>query len=171
MSERGVRRALVHEDRLAGEELEEDRAERVDVTLRVGGAAADDLGRHRLRRAEDREEAGVAVRCSRADAKAIGAEVDEDDPRLTHVAGPARDEDVLRLHVAVDEVRLVQRGERLEDPLQDRAELVVRDGARAGEARRERLAVDVLVRHVVDARLDLAGLDVPGQARVVDRCR
>ena len=45
--------------------------------------------------------------------QAVGAEVDEGD---AHAAlGPAADEDVLELEVAVDDARLVQRGERLED--------------------------------------------------------
>ena len=84
-------------------------------------------------------------------------------------ARPARrDEDVLGLHVAVDELRLVDRGERLEDAAEERAELGVRDGPGARETRRERLRLDVLVRDVEDARLDLARLEVTRQARVID---
>ncbi len=61
------RLAVLGEQRLAGEHLEEERAERVDVALAVGDVAAHELGRHRLGAAVDGEDAGlVRGRAARA---------------------------------------------------------------------------------------------------------
>ena len=163
MRERGVGRAVGREDRLAGEQLVHDRAERIDVTPRIGRAAANLLGGDRLRRAEHGEYARVAVRRGRTPAQTIGPEVDERDRRIAPPRGAA-DKHVFELEIAVDEVRLVEGRERLEDATKHPLQLVDVGRARTGEARRERLRVDVIVRHVVQPSVELARLDVARQA-------
>ncbi len=65
------------------------------------------------------------------------------------------------------EALLVHGGERLEDRAEQRARLVEVHGARAGEARGERLAVDVVVADVHPAVGERAGLDVARKAGVL----
>ncbi len=158
VSEGGVGRRLERKHWLAGEQLVHHRPEGVEVGRRVRAMAAHLLRRDRLGRAEDREHPGVPVRDGRALPQAVGAEVDERDVG-TAVTVP--DEDVLELEIAVRDARPVKRGERLQDPAEDRPRVADVHGAGAREPCAERLGVDEVVaqpvRSVVFARFEPAG--------------
>ncbi len=105
---------LGEEHRAAREALEEHAAEGEDVGARVDVAgAASLLGRHVAGRAHGDAGAGVdAV----PDGEPRDAEIED-----LHVEGPPADEEeVLRLHVAVDDAARVRRAERLRRPLRQR---------------------------------------------------
>ena len=106
------RRAVAGEDAPAGQGLVEQRPRGEEVGPRVDRVAEDLLGRHVARRSHD--EAGsrelsarVGARDGLAGRLVREAEVDESPA----VRG---EEEVRRLHVAVDDARVVQRGEGLE---------------------------------------------------------
>ncbi|MFT3764281.1 MAG: hypothetical protein QM820_01975 [Minicystis sp.] len=121
---------LARERRLAGEDLEEHGAERVEIAGRVGELAAEQL---RARRLEERGARPLAE-------EAVAADVEEHRARRAALA--AADEDVLQLDGAVGELLLVQGRERAEHAAEDGARLVDVERAGAGDARRQRLPLD-----------------------------
>ena len=101
--------SLAGERRLAGEQLVEHRAERVEVRARVGAAAERLLGRQ----VGDRADEHPLDRRARA---AIGGEAEVAEPRRAVVAEP----DVGGLEVAVDDPARVRVLERPADVDRDR---------------------------------------------------
>ena len=107
--------ALALERPRAGEALEEDAAERVDVGAAVDRAALDLLGRDVVDRPDEAAVAGQA-----ADRRDVPGEAEVADVRVLAVR-VRRDEDVAGLHVAVDEpgrVRGVERAGDLRDEVE-----------------------------------------------------
>ena len=168
VGEGGVGPVLGGEDGLARHELVDHRAERVEIRSRVPEPPAHDLGRDGLLRAVDEERTAVPVRRDGSVTEPIGGEVDQRHPEAlgAGLPGGAADEDVLELEIAVDQLLLVQRGERLDDAAQDGLELVDVRGPGAREALRQRLPVHELVGHVVGAARQLARLDALREALV-----
>ena len=97
-----------------GDHLVHDRAERVDVAARVGGATGGLLGRHVLGRAHRHAGAGQPAL---ARGLGLGRLRDAEVEHLDDVGGAvARDqEDVLGLEIAVDDALAVRGGERAAD--------------------------------------------------------
>ena len=120
---------LAVERKLAAEQLVQDDAERPDVAADLRGArGAHLLGRHVERRADDRRRVGERHLPDRARAKDLGdAEIEDLQQRRSVQA--ARDEEILRLEIAMHDpggMRLDERLARLEDVLDG-----VGDGQRA----------------------------------------
>ncbi len=102
---------------LAGEHLEQHDAGRVDVGAGVGVAVLDQLGRQVRHRADEQALGGGG----RLGGDRAG------QPEVGHLQQtPAGDQDVLRLHVAVDQACVVRGAQRR----QDRVEQVQRTGRR-----------------------------------------
>jgi hypothetical protein len=116
----------------AGEDLEQDEAQRVDVGPDGRRLAGELLGCHVLRRASDR---GAGVGARRRD-----AEVGDPDVAV------AVDHHVGRLQIAVQYAALVRGGRARAELPRQLDGLVVRNAPDAAEQRREVLAVDVLHR-------------------------
>ena len=104
---RDVRRV---ERQLAGEHLEEDDAERVDVARAAGVVAEDALRRHVLRRSEELALASVRRESCRLLAMPKSSELHE-----VGAVVAAAEEDVLRLDVAVDDLEVVRAGDAAGD--------------------------------------------------------
>ena len=155
---RDLDRAVAGERHLAGEQLEEDDARRVEVGGLVDRRAARLLGGEVLRGADDR-----ALLRHLARAGAGDAEVRDLDDAL------GVDDDVVRLDVAVDDavaVRVAERGEdlaRVRDRDRDRAE-----PARADQLL-ERPPLDVLHDDEVGA-VGLAPVEDRDDVRVREPC-
>ena len=125
----------------AGEQLDEHEPERVDVGRRGHLVAARLLGREVRGRAEHRAGDG--------EPRALRPERDAEVAELQQPVAP--EQEVLRLHVAVDETGRVRRCERARRLRAERRRLERRQRAAAGDELGERLAVDVLHRDVRDA--------------------
>ena len=136
---------------LAGEELVEDEAERVDVAARRDLAAGELLGRHVGRRAG----------ADRFTGDAGEAEVGDAD------LAAAVEHDVRRLEIAMDDAALVRGGESGADLPRDLERAIFREAADAAEQRREILAVHVLHRQERVA-VDLADVVDAADVRVRD---
>ena len=158
-----LHRVLPFEGQLAGGELVEDHADRVEIAAGVERAAGRLLGGHVLRRSADHVGAGEAGQ--------VGVE-DLGDAEVEHLhdlvrAGPAlRDHDVLGLQVAVDHaarVRLRERGEHLRDQVDD-----ARLGQRPLIARHQ---AQVLALHVLHRDVERAVLAGPPEVEHLDRVR
>jgi hypothetical protein len=95
--------------------LEEQGPERMDVGVGIGGLTARLLGRHVLRRAEDRpvlgEQRGRGVGVSGGRLPFVARELRQPEVQELHVA-IVGDEDVLRLEVAMDDPGCVSLCER-----------------------------------------------------------
>ena len=146
------------------EELPEDGPEGEDVAPPVELLAPHLLGRHVRRRARDagRGEARGFVGGERVEGVLVEAGAARREAEVDEPGAAGRDEDVRRLHVAVDDPLPVRLGEPLRDLLDERHEL----SRRRPRARvlPERRAVDELHRDVGDGLpLDL------GLSRLVDR--
>src|SRR4029079_1175394 len=163
----GVVQLLQVADRLgvvgppAGEDLEQDQAEGVDVALRRRRLAGQQLRRHVLRRAGERR-------------AAVGGRGGDPEVGDADVA-VAVEHDVGRLEVAVNDAALVRGGDAGAQLAGDVDRLVRREDAEAAEQRREILAVDILhgqeaaavgVAQVVEAADVLVG-DLAGDAQLV----
>jgi hypothetical protein len=125
------------------DELVEDAAEGVQVGARVDGVAASLLRREVVRRADDRAGAG-------RDAALVAELRDAEVEDLREVLARARlhQHDVARLHVAVDDARVVRLGERAEHLLPDLRGPRLVDRPPIPEHLREVLPRDVLHREV-----------------------
>ncbi len=144
--------ALAGPRALAGEALEEHRAERVQVDARVEILhALDLLGRHVRRRAERQAQGGGPRGIRRQ--RAGDAEVGDDD------AAVAAEQHVVRLEVAVDDAGAVSGVEPRAKGTRDLDDHRHRKGPLAGDPGRERLALDELHREEL---LALALADVEG---------
>ncbi len=154
---RDLDRRLAVERRLAGQQLVEDDAERVEVGARVDLASLGLLGREVLRRADDRARLGHLARA--------GAR----DPEVRHLhAALAVDEDVVRLDVAVHDAVPVCEAQRREDLARVLDRDVDRRGAAADDQLLQRAAVEELHRDVVGV-LRLAAVVDRDDVRVVER--
>ena len=109
MGEHDGQLAVALEGPGAGEALEEDAAERVDVRAPVDLAARDLLGRDVVDRADEAAIAGEA-----AHRRDVAGEPEVADVGVLAVRSLG-DEHVSGLHVTVDEAGLVRRVERLSD--------------------------------------------------------
>jgi hypothetical protein len=146
--ERGARVGLGAERRPAAQRLVQHDAERVHVGRRPHRPALHLLGRQVLRGAEHRPLSGVVL------ARLGDAEVGD------HHAAVAAQQDVRRLDVAVDDARMVGRGQRVCGLSDDRH----------GLRRFERaLLVEPLTQRRPAHELHHDGLDAVVAARVVDR--
>ncbi len=114
---------LRHARRLEGhapdQGLEEHRAHRPNVGARIDAFSARLLGRHVVRRADHRAFAG-----SREGVVAELGEPEVDELGNDRAAALAREEDVARLDVAMDDAELMRRLERLHHRHQNRQRLV-----------------------------------------------
>jgi hypothetical protein len=146
-----------------GGELEEQDAEGVDVGARVDRLAADLLGRHRLRRAE---QGGVGDGGVLAGRRPLGdAEVDQG------VAGRLAalpHHHVGRLDVAVDDAAGVRRRQRRADLLGDLEDLADRQAAAAGQLDAQVLTLEPLHHAVGPPVVQRADLADRHHARVGD---
>ena len=108
-----LRGALSRVHGLAGDQREERRTDRPDVRLRVDLRAIADrlLGRHEARRAEEK----ARRRLLGAEARLHLREAEVEDLEAPFL----RDEEVVRLDVAMDDALLVRRGEHVEELLAD----------------------------------------------------
>ena len=162
----GRRRQVLHRDldrrvaverRLAGEELVEDDAERVEIGALVDLGAARLLGREVLRRADDRARLGHLARA--------GAR----DPEVGHLdAAFAVDEDVVRLDVAVDDPVPVREARARRGSGARTRRDVDRRRAAADDELLQRAPVEVLHRDVVRV-LGLAAVVDRDDVRMVER--
>ncbi len=98
------------EGALAGDRAIENGADRVDVGAMIDALSPGLFGRHVRRRAHDH--ARLRERSARRVSRLRNAEVDHLRDRRAEIAG---EEDVLRLHVAVDDVLRVRGLERFAD--------------------------------------------------------
>ena len=134
-------RRLAREGELPGQELVRDDTERVEVAARVGGLAADLLGREVL------HGAGHSARLRRAPV-GVGASEPEVG-HLHHALG--RHEDVLGLDVAVHDALRVRVAEREQGLPHDLAGLRGLEGAVEVQQVADAPAPHVLHDHVIDA--------------------
>ncbi len=152
---------------LPGDQLVEHGAEGPDVRAGVDGPAVGLLRRHVRGRADDhaepRVELAVAVRHAR------DPEVDELGRDLAR--GPAREEDVLGLDVAVDDVLPVRGGERAHDRDEDLERLLHREPAARREVAPQAGAVEQLLHDVVRPVAPLPDLEHVDDVGVVDARR
>ena len=153
--------AVAFERPLAGQELEEDAAERVDIGAAVDLAALDLLRRDVVDRPDE-----AALARQAADRRDVPCKSEVADVCVFAVR-PRRDEDVPRLHVAVDEAGAVCFVERTRDLRDQRhrprcveASVAAQDLAKVG-------AVGVRHREVEQAVL-VARSDRPCEVRVVE---
>ena len=145
------------EGRLSGEHLVEHDPERVDVGL-AGDLAPERLfGRHVVRRAEHAAGGGEALGLQRAGDAEVG----------DLGAAVAVDQDVLRLHVAMDELVLVGALERAADLDRVCHRLGHRQAPEPADALLQRLALHVL-EDDVGIPVVLAGVDHGHDVRVVE---
>ena len=147
---------LAGEDRLAREDLEHQRAERVEIAREIRGLSAELLGARRLQQRDRRP---------RPAEQQIAADVDED--RARRPAFAARDDDVVELDRPVDEPLFVERAEGADDAAEEVARLVDVERAGAPDAHRERLPFDRRVRDPDAPALD-ADLEVAREVLVTD---
>ncbi len=135
--QRGAERTVAGERQLAGEQLEGDHAERVDVDGGGDLARGELLGRHVRRRAGEVGDADPDV------ALVAGqAEVDDHDPACGPVG--VDQEHVVGLEIAVDDADVVRGGERGRQLADDGRDLGWRQRALTGQAIGQRLAVQPL---------------------------
>ena len=124
---------------LPGDRREERRAEAPHVGARVDlvAAALRLLGRHELRRTDGHAGAGgLGAAVHAVTAEALHAS----EPEVEQLHAPVvAEEDVVRLHVAMDDALVVRGAERVEGLVGDLEDLV--DGQRAAEANPSRLDV------------------------------
>ncbi len=146
-----LREVLALERALAGEDLVEHQAERVDVAARRDLAACQLLRRH----------VGGRAGADRFARDARQAEVGEAD-----LAG-AVEHDVRGLEIAVDDVALVRGGEAGADLPRDLERALLGESSDAPQQRREILAVDVLHRQE-RAAVDLVDVVDAADVRVRD---
>ncbi len=161
--EHDLRRRLVVEGELVGEQLEEHHTEGVDVTASVDLLSARLLGRHVVGGAADQPRSGDRGRVVADDGRET--EVDDLDQVVAGVEPP--EDDVLRLHVPVNDVERVRFVERLEDADQQLADpwegqwpLLVHD---EGEV----LALQELHREIEDPVVGATEVDDADAVRVV----
>ena len=150
----------------AGQRVEEDAAERVDVGARVEVADLRLLGRHVVDRAERHARAG------QRGVRGLGPLLQMPKSVRNACSTPSRDgdEDVRGLHVAVDEAARVRGVERARDLREQRDGALRLEPPLAGDERLEVRAVDVAHRHVQPPAL-LARAEDLDDVRVVDRPR
>ena len=135
MLERDGDEVVAWERHVAGQELEQDAAERIDVALGPDALAARLLGRDVVRRSHH---------CARLGDAALDVERPR-DPEVGHLrAAVAVQEDVLRLHVAVDDAALVREREPARDRQPEVDDLVDRERAALRDHLLQVVAVDVL---------------------------
>src|SRR5262249_28218837 len=115
-----VSRTISCEGGLAGEHLEQERAEAVKIALRVAELAAELLGARAFHE-RDAAPRRTLARDART-GQAVASCVEEDCSRLAVRA--ARDDDVLELERAVREALLMKGLERLEDAAEQGLRLV-----------------------------------------------
>ena len=132
--------------RAPGEHLVDDGAGGEDVRSMVHGLAAELLGRQILRRADDQ----ALLRQPRVDG--FGGTDVARQAEIEQLHAVAREEDVGRLEVPVDQAAFVHRRQRLDDGQRNRRGFVEGKGA-AHEAIGERLAIEQLHHEVVHAVL------------------
>ncbi len=157
MLHRDLDRRLAIEGRLAGQQLVEDDAERVEIRARVDLASPGLLGREVLGRADDRARLGHLAR--------PGAR----DPEVRHLHAPlAVDEDVVRLDVPMHDAVPVREAQRREDLARVLDRDVDRRGAAADDELLERAPVEELHRDVVGV-LGVAAVVDRDDVRVVER--
>ena len=169
----GRRRIVALERALAGDHEVEAGAHRVDVRPRIDLLTARLLRGHVARRAHDH--AGARERVARASLA---------DPEIDHLhLERARrsaldlrnrrreDEDVLRLHVAVDHAARVRRGERLAHLAPDLRGEPRLEGALAPDVVGELLALEVLADEVRRAVGEMMHVEDVDDVRMLDRAR
>ena len=153
--ERDGDEALALEGHGAGQQLEEDDPERVDVRAVVDRLARRLLGRDVVRGAEHRARLRDAV---------LDVERAR-DPEVGHLRAPLAQQHVLRLHVAVHDPALVREGERRGDLAAELDHLVDRQRPGLVDQLLEIVPVDVLEDDELPARL-LAAVDHRDDVRV-----
>ncbi len=146
------------ERRLARQHLERHAAERVQVGGRPDGVAHRLLGAHVGRRAD--RHAGLRELLAGLGGGARDAEVG-------HQGVAAREQDVLRLDVAVDDAEGVGRAERVRHLVGDLQRVVHRQHGLARDAVAQRLARDER-HHVVEEAVRLAGIEQAEDVRMVE---
>ena len=154
----GLRAAAIR--RQPGEQVIQHRAERIDVGPSVElGLAAHLLGRYVVGRAERRPDLRHAA------VGALGLARQPEVRQLDRAVG--RDENVVRLHVAVDQPGLVRAIERAGNIARDLEGVPLRELAFRRQDVPQRVAVDELHREVVVA-VGLAGVDPLDDVDVVE---
>jgi len=151
------------ERRVAGQELEQHAAERVDVRARVDAVAADLLGGDVVEGADEGTGRGHPGRCLDLAREPEVGQVDV-------LAGAALDQDVARLDVAVNESALVRRVERRGDLGDDRGRVLGRQRPPRPQQPAQVGAVDQVHGHEQQPVL-LAGVMDRDHVRVADRDR